>query len=112
MTNDFYARLERLITMHTYEYYEGKDPIFIHHNGDYSGKVIISAYAEEMPIESHTVPTVASASGFEGASPKIKTEVELPADLLINFVMEFLRANRIRELEQMSADELIEYFGA
>jgi hypothetical protein len=64
----------------------------VHHNGDWSGDVLISTTTEE-----GRNPT------FEDG----KVQVTLPADLLKQIVAAYIVGQRISELEQMSAEEVL-----
>jgi len=56
------------------------DQVLIHHNGDYSGDVIVRTE---------------------------KGEVTLPAWVLIEFVAEYVRGRKISAVEDMSVDQLL-----
>jgi len=80
--------------MHTFDYDDPeKGEIFVHHNGDFSGDVIIN-------IDSKAV------NKYELESNRV--EVHLPFELLQDLVMSKIRSDMIQNLEQMSSNELLE----
>jgi hypothetical protein len=93
--------------MHSTDITLPRGPITVHHNGDYSGDVLVPVYKNTRCVPGdHLEYTIFEAPETAVTVPEY---IGIPFEVMKTLVADHLRSDLMSMLEDMSSDEVLDY---